>query len=104
MPELRSSQPHAHVRCCSLTCSLPFVFAALKVNSALALIGAIVAEFFGSPISGLGFRISTEAARLNMPVVWAAILVAAVSGSLLFALLAWAERRATFWHPSVRSA
>jgi NitT/TauT family transport system permease protein len=82
--------------------ALPFVFNALKINSTLALIGAIVAEFFGSPISGLGFRISTEAARLNMPVVWAAILVAAVSGSLLFALLAWAERRATFWHPSVR--
>jgi NitT/TauT family transport system permease protein len=82
--------------------ALPFVFNALKINSTLALIGAIVAEFFGSPISGLGFRISTEAARLNMPVVWAAILVAAVSGSALFALLAWAERRATFWHPSVR--
>jgi len=82
--------------------ALPFVFNALKINSTLALIGAIVAEFFGSPISGLGFRISTEAARLNMPVVWAAILVAAVSGSLVFALLAWLERRATFWHPSVR--
>jgi len=82
--------------------ALPFVFNALKVNSTLAMIGAIVAEFFGSPISGLGFRISTEAARLNMPVVWAAILVAAVSGSLLFALLAWAERRLTFWHPSLR--
>lgn len=82
--------------------AMPFVFNALKVNSALALIGAIVAEFFGSPISGLGFRISTEAARLNMPVVWAAILVAAVSGSIFFALLALAERRATFWHPSLR--
>ena len=82
--------------------ALPFVFNALKVNSTLALIGAIVAEFFGSPISGLGFRISTEAARLNMPVVWAAILVAAVSGSLAFGLLAWVERRATFWHPSLR--
>lgn len=82
--------------------ALPFVFSALKVNSALALIGAIVAEFFGSPVSGLGFRISTEAARLNMPVVWAAILVSAVAGSVFFALLALAERRATFWHPSLR--
>jgi NitT/TauT family transport system permease protein len=82
--------------------AMPFVFNALKVNSTLALIGAIVAEFFGSPISGLGFRISTEAARLNMPVVWAAILVSAVSGSIFFALLALVERRATFWHPSLR--
>lgn len=82
--------------------ALPFVFNALKVNSTLAMIGAIVAEFFGSPVSGLGFRISTEAARLNMGLVWAAILVAALAGSLLYGLLGWIERRATFWHPSIR--
>jgi len=82
--------------------ALPFVFNALKINSTLALIGAIVAEFFGSPVSGLGFRISTEAARLNMGLVWAAIVVAAVAGSLLYALLEWVERRSTFWHPSIR--
>ena len=84
--------------------ALPFVFNALKINSTLAMIGAIVAEFFGSPTAGLGFRISTEAARLNMGLVWAAILVAALAGSLLYGLLGWIERRATFWHPSFRSA
>jgi NitT/TauT family transport system permease protein len=83
--------------------ALPFVFNALKINSTLAMIGAIVAEFFGSPVAGLGFRISTEAARLNMGLVWAAILVAAVAGSLLYGLLGWVERRATFWHPSMRA-
>ncbi len=82
--------------------ALPFVFNALKINSTLAMIGAIVAEFFGSPTAGLGFRISTEAARLNMGLVWAAILVAALAGSLLYGLLGWIERRATFWHPSIR--
>ena len=82
--------------------ALPFIFNALKINSTLALIGAIVAEFFGSPVSGLGFRISTEAARLNMGLVWAAIVVAAIAGSLLYALLEWVERRSTFWHPSIR--
>ena len=84
--------------------ALPFVFNGLKINSTLAMIGAIVAEFFGSPTSGLGFRISTEAARLNMGLVWAAILVAALAGSLLYGLLGWIERRATFWHPSFRGA
>jgi len=84
--------------------ALPFVFNALKVNSTLAMIGAIVAEFFGSPTAGLGFRISTEAARLNMGLVWAAILVAALAGSLLYGLLGWIERRATFWHPSIRTS
>jgi len=82
--------------------ALPFVFNALKINSTLAMIGAIVAEFFGSPTSGLGFRISTEAARLNMGLVWAAILVAALAGSLGYGLLGWIERQATFWHPSIR--
>ncbi len=85
-----------------LPAALPFLFGALKVNATLALIGAIVAEFFGSPTRGLGFRISTEAARMNMPLVWAAIVVAAVTGSLAFALLVQLERRVAFWHPSVR--
>jgi NitT/TauT family transport system permease protein len=85
-----------------LPAALPYIFGALKVNATLALIGAIVAEFFGSPTSGLGFRISTEAARMNMPLVWGAIVVAAVTGSLAYALLVQLERRAAFWHPSVR--
>lgn len=85
-----------------LPAALPHIFGALKVNASLALIGAIVAEFFGSPTSGLGFRISTEAARMNMPLVWGAIVVAAVTGSLAYAVLVALERRAAFWHPSVR--
>ena len=87
-----------------LPAALPFMFGALKVNATLALIGAIVAEFFGSPTSGLGFRISTEAARMNMALVWGAIVVAAVTGSAAYALLVQIERRAAFWHPSVRAA
>jgi NitT/TauT family transport system permease protein len=87
-----------------LPSALPFVFGALKINATLALIGAIVAEFFGSPTQGLGFRISTEAAKMNMPLVWGAIVVAAVTGSVVYALLVQLERRAAFWHPSVRAA
>ncbi len=87
-----------------LPCSVPFIMSALKINATLALIGGIVAEFFGSPTVGLGFRISTEAARLNMALVWGAIVVAAVSGSAAYALLVQLERRWAFWHPSVRSA
>ena len=87
-----------------LPAAMPFIFGALKVNATLALIGAIVAEFFGSPTVGLGFRISTEAARMNMGLVWAAIVVAAVTGSLAYAGLVQIERRVAFWHPSVRAA
>lgn len=82
--------------------ALPFLFNALKLNSTLALIGAIVSEFFGSPIVGMGFRIASEQQRLNLDMVWATITVAAVAGSLAFGLLALLERVATFWHPSQR--
>ncbi|MDP3084541.1 MAG: ABC transporter permease [Rubrivivax sp.] len=86
-----------------LPSAVPFIVGALKINATLALIGAIVAEFFGSPTVGLGFRISTEAARMNMSLVWGAIVVAAVTGSLAYALLVQLERKLAFWHPSVRS-
>jgi NitT/TauT family transport system permease protein len=86
-----------------LPAAMPMIFNALKLNSTLALIGAVVAEFFGTPIRGMGFRISTEAARMNLDVVWATITVAAVAGSVSFALIATVERIVTFWHPSLRS-
>ncbi len=82
--------------------ALPFIFNALKINSTLALIGAIVAEFFGTPIVGMGFRISTEVGRMNVDMVWATIAVAALSGSLFYGVLALLERGLTFWHPSYR--
>jgi NitT/TauT family transport system permease protein len=87
-----------------LPAAMPFVFNALKINSTLALIGAIVAEFFGTPIVGMGFRISTEVGRLALDMVWAEIAVAALVGSSFYGLLAMAERAVTFWHPSVRGS
>jgi NitT/TauT family transport system permease protein len=85
-----------------LPAAAPFIFNALKINSTLALIGAIVAEFFGTPVVGMGFRISTEVGRMNIDMVWAEIAVAALAGSVFYGLIALAERAATFWHPSVR--
>ena len=85
-----------------LPAAMPFIFNALKINSTLALIGAIVAEFFGTPIVGMGFRISTEIGRLNVDMVWAEIGVAALAGSVFYGVIALAERATTFWHPSSR--
>jgi NitT/TauT family transport system permease protein len=82
--------------------ALPFLFNALKINSTLALIGAIVAEFFGTPVVGMGFRISTEVARMNLGVVWASITIAAITGSVFYGGLAMIEQAATAWHPSNR--
>jgi NitT/TauT family transport system permease protein len=66
------------------------------------MIGAIVAEFFGTPIVGMGFRMSTEVGRQGLDMVWAEIAVAAVTGSFFYGVLAFVERRVTFWHPSYR--
>ncbi|TIM09254.1 MAG: ABC transporter permease [Mesorhizobium sp.] len=85
-----------------LPAAAPFIFNALKINSTLALIGAIVAEFFGTPVVGMGFRISTEVGRMNIDMVWAEIAVAALAGSVFYGLVALFERAVTFWHPSVR--
>ncbi|WP_334174288.1 ABC transporter permease [Pseudoxanthobacter sp.] len=85
-----------------LPAALPFLFNALKINSTLALIGAIVAEYFGTPIVGMGFRISIEAGRMALDMVWAEIALAAVAGTLFYGLIAFVERQVTFWHPSYR--
>jgi len=85
-----------------LPSALPFIFNALKINSTLAMIGGIVAEFFGTPVVGMGFRISVEIGRMNVDVVWATIAVAALAGSMFYGVLALIERVLTFWHPSYR--
>ncbi len=83
--------------------ALPLIFNGLKINTTLALIGAIVAEFFGTPVVGMGFRISVEAQRMSFDLVWAEITMAALVGSCFYGILALLERYLTFWHPSFHS-
>jgi NitT/TauT family transport system permease protein len=86
----------------SLPAALPFVFNGLKIATTLALIGAIVAEYFGSPTRGMGFRISTGVGSLSIDLVWAEIAVSAMAGTAFYGFVAWFEKRVTFWHPSHR--
>ena len=86
-----------------LPAAMPFIFNGLKIATTLALIGAIVAEYFGSPTRGMGFRISTGVGSLSIDLVWAEIAVAALVGTTAYGLMAWIERRVTFWHPSHRT-
>ena len=86
-----------------LPAALPFIFNGLKIAATLSLVGAIVAEFFGSPTQGLGFRINASLGQLALDMVWAVIVVAALAGSLFYAGLTILERRMTFWHPSQRT-
>jgi NitT/TauT family transport system permease protein len=83
--------------------SLPFVFTALKVATVLAMIGAVVGDYFGGSTEALGVQIQSSVALGQFETAWAAILVASILGIAFYAAVALAERFALSWHPSVRS-
>ncbi len=86
-----------------LPAALPFVFNALKINTTLAMIGAIVAEFFGTPTVGMGFRISTEVGHLEHRHGVGDDRRRRGDGFGFLCADRWLERRATFWHASYRA-
>jgi NitT/TauT family transport system permease protein len=84
--------------------ALPYFFAGLKVSSGLALIGAVVAEFVagtGGTASGLAYQILQAGLQLNIPRLFAALLLITLTGVLLFvaaSLIGWLSLRR--WHES----
>ncbi len=85
------------------TC-LPFLFSALKVACVLAMIGAIVGDFFGGSTKSLGVEIQSSVSLSRFETAWAAILVASLLGIAFYATVSVIERFALSWHPSVRGA
>ena len=75
-----ASTPRQILREVRVPAAMPYFFSALKVASALALIGAIVAEYFGGPQDVLGQYIISRANLFQFPDAWAAILVASLIG------------------------
>jgi NitT/TauT family transport system permease protein len=82
--------------------ALPYIFSALKVATVLAMIGAIVGDYFGGSQDSLGIVIRRDAGIFAFEHAWAAIVVASVIGILFYAAVAGAERVAMRWHPSTR--
>ena len=82
--------------------SLPYLFAALKVATVLAMIGAVVGEYFLSSQEALGFQIRNSAALFQFELAWAAIVVASVLGILFYSAVGLVERKTMSWHPSSR--
>jgi NitT/TauT family transport system permease protein len=84
--------------------ALPYFFAGLRVSSGLALIGAVVAEFVagtGGTSSGLAYQILLAGLNLNIPRLFAALLLITVAGVLLFLLVTLLARRTLrHWHES----
>ena len=79
-----------------LPAALPQIFVALRLASTLALIGAIVGEWFGDTV-GLGVTLLNAMSNENVPVLWATILCSAIVGSGLYGLVAAIERAVVFW-------
>ncbi len=84
--------------------ALPYFFASIKVATALSLIAAIIAEYFGGPQDVLGQYIVNRAQLFQFPDAWAAILVAAIIGVTFYGVILFAERLFMPWHVSFRSA
>jgi NitT/TauT family transport system permease protein len=82
--------------------SLPYMFSGLKVATVLAMIGAIVGDYFGGSQDALGILIRRSAGIFAFEQAWAAILVASVLGILFYAAVAFVERLTMSWHPSIR--
>lgn len=84
--------------------ALPYFFGGLRISSGLALIGAVVAEFVagtGGNATGLAYQILMAGYQLNIPRMFAALLLISLTGVALFALMAWATRAALgSWHAS----
>jgi NitT/TauT family transport system permease protein len=80
--------------------ALPFVFTALKVASVLAMIGAIVGEYFGGAFTALGVIINSEAQIFHFVTAWAGILLASLLGLALYGAVALSERVLVRWAPA----
>jgi NitT/TauT family transport system permease protein len=84
--------------------ALPYFFGGLRISSGLALIGAVVAEFVagtGGTGTGLAYQILQSGYQLNIPRMFAALLLIALAGVALFALMAGLSRWALAgWHDS----
>lgn len=83
--------------------ALPYFFTALKIGTTLSLIGAIVGEYFGGSSEVLGRVVVQSASALRFDVTWAAIILAAVTGILMYLATVAIERAVIPWHASVRS-
>lgn len=84
--------------------ALPYIFSALRVASALSLIGAVVAEFFGGPRATLGVYITQQASDFDFAKAWTAILMASLIGIGFYLTVLILERQLMPWHVSFREA
>jgi len=99
-----AAPPREVVRRVRIPNALPYFFSALKVAAALAVIGAIVAEYFGGRTASLGFYITQQAGAFKFAEAWSAIIVGSFLGIAIYGSVLLLERWAMPWHVSLRTA
>ena len=87
----------------TLPTAAPYLFTGLRIASSLAVISALVAEYFGGPIGGLGKSITSAASSSNYPLAWAYVLGAIALGLLFYCVALLAEVVATRHQPGTRT-
>ena len=80
--------------------ALPFVFTGLRLAASLAVIAAVVAEYFGGLQNGLGTRITSAASNTAYPRAWAYVAAACALGLVFYLAATALERLATPWRTS----
>jgi NitT/TauT family transport system permease protein len=76
--------------------SLPYLFAALKISSSMAVVGAVIGEFTGAT-EGIGHLITASSYYLETPLMFAAIVMISLAGILFFWLMGYLEKKVVFW-------
>ena len=92
---LNGAGPWATLRLLRLPAALPFFLAGLRISGGLALVGAVVAEFVagaGGFASGLAYRILESGYRLQIPRMFAALVLLSAAGIAINAALGWVAR------------
>jgi len=84
--------------------ALPYWFTALRIATTLAVIGAVVGEFFGGPLYALGIYITNETGSSRYPSAWAAIVLACALGIVLYLVAVALERLVMPWNAAREAA
>ena len=92
---VNSGPSAAEPACCGMTVGPPSMM--------VSLIGAIVGEYFGGSSDVLGRVVVQSSSALRFDVTWAAIILAAITGIVLYLVIVVIERAVIPWHASIRS-
>lgn len=76
--------------------SMPYFFGSLKIAITLAFVGSVISETVAAN-SGLGHMMLAAQSQFNVPLVFAGLVMLAIEGIVMYALMAWLEMRMTGW-------